>query len=271
MIWTENLIHTVSEIKKRKTLIGDVRQFKWFNLTKLRFISDIFQRADPAPPPNPCCFIYATKCNICHDYHQKLAQNVKIKRRSQQRAFITCIMEDEKAGGLTKWTAGKEMWPVEIKDWSDEERYRPIYRVSVACQRVCFISHKHPKVQYCIKKNSCRRDLLLSSSSCETPSAQHRCFLLGHWRSRRGRCVPAGFPFATLGTEHAAHPRYYSVKCSQQREQWASLKPALCLSAADSARQLWMRSGNKRRTSSQSLLVLGWSSGRLLAAAFRWA
>lgn len=46
------------------------------------------------------------------------------------------------------------------------------------------------------------------------------------------------FPFAALGTESAAHPRYYSIKRSQQREQWASLKPALCLSAADSARQL---------------------------------
>lgn len=138
MIWTENLL------QKRTTFISRV-----FHLTTWRFISDIFQCADPAVPP--CWFIHGTKCNAPHGYSQKLAQSVKIK---------------------------------------------------------------------CINP---------------TPSPP---FLLGHRRSRRGRCAPAGFPFATLGMENAAHPRYYSIKCSQQREQWASLKPALCLSAADSARQL---------------------------------
>lgn len=90
-VWTENQIHTVSEIKKRKTFVSGMRTFKVFNLTTWRLISDIFQRAD-----------HATKCNVPHGYHQKLAKGLIIKCITQQRAFIDCIMGDEKAGGLTK-------------------------------------------------------------------------------------------------------------------------------------------------------------------------
>lgn len=87
-----------------------------------------------------------------------------------------------------------------------------------------------------------------------------------HWS-----CPFASFP--TFGMESGAHSHYYSIKRSQRREQWGSLKLAGCLSATDSAlsKLNGERNGWTLSASSQSPWPFFRTALCRLITAFKWA